>query len=340
MESKGFALGESPVYFENLPPKILAGKPFLQFRPESLRLDDDLATPVRLTLYNPTGKPVSGKVRFADEFAEITPAEHAVELQAGERRELELSIRPRKGRCDFRLRPVIAEWNGTKTVVGQAQYFNTAQVKPFEVGNFSETPEVWGKTPDGFRHGNLSGSVAAEKQSGFRLIREPGKPARGEFRAYFEPRPQEGWLGVFFPRKALKLPGIPVTMRMKLRATREMLPTSVGVLMRFRDANGKIFQYMLVPFLSPSDKEEIVMESGIDSPVSQAHRHSQWGGGDPKSFTYPLEFLGFSLNPPPQRVRDTVWDGRIEVKSIEFDCYTPQDPLFPVPQQEDATVQF
>ena len=81
-------------------------------------------------------------------------------------------------------------------------------------------------------------------------------------------------------------------------------------------------------------------ESFLDSPVTQAHRHSQWGGGDPESITYPIRFLGFSLNPTPQRLRNAVWDGRIEVEAIEFDCYMPQEPPRPVLQQQDATNHF
>ncbi len=340
LENGTFQLGREVVYLEN-PVNGIGGELFMQLRPETLRLDADLVQPVRLTFFNPSNAPVSGKVCFNDEFAEIKPEETILKLEPGERREQVFTVRPRRGQCDFRRRSITAEWNGRKIIIGHGQYFDPAKLLTVDAGGFSAASGCWEQTPGEFRHEALAGAAVPSAHSGFRAVRKKDGRSCGEFRAVFAPRPEAEWLGMFFARQPLVLPGIPVTMRLKYRADTEMLPSGAGVLFRFEDARGKIFQYGVVPFLSASDSGELLMrESFLDSPVTQAHRHSQWGGGDPESITYPIRFLGFSLNPTPQRLRNAVWDGRIEVEAIEFDCYMPQEPPRPVLQQQDATNHF
>ena len=330
-----FQPSKSIAFLEDLPFPVTISA---QLRPYSIRLDNNLSLPVKITVYAP--QKLSGNLVLDDPYAEITPNRFSLDLAKGERREFAVSIRPRPGRCDMRFRPITAAWNKQKIVIGSAQYFNSSAIKRIDAATFKTMPEAWAHSAKEFDHSALSQSRSSRSAANFSLKKDASGNVRGVFSATLPPQPAKQWLGLFYPRKPLVLPGIPVLMRFKYHATTEMLPSGVGIIFRFQDANGKTFQYGVVPFIQPSNTGEFTLrESLIDSPMGQSHQHSYWNGrGD--MIKYPITFLGFSINPTPQRLRSVPWESTIEVEKIEFDCYEPQDSTPFIYQKEDWTNHF
>ncbi|MBO5309322.1 MAG: hypothetical protein J6C40_15095 [Lentisphaeria bacterium] len=331
---QNFRPGKSISFLEDL---RFPGKISAQLRPYSMRLDDNLSLPVKFTVYAP--EKLSGELRFDDHYAEIKPERISIDLARGERREFAVTIRPRPGRCDMRFRPVTATWNKQKIVIGSAQYFNPERLLRVDGANF-RNPEVWELPAGEFDHNALSKLKENRSAAGFTVKKDAAGNVRGVFSAKLPPQPNKQWLGLFYPRKPLTLPGIPILMRFKYHATTDMLPSGVGIIFRFQDAAGKKFQYGVVPFIQPSDTGTFTLrESLLDSPMGQSHQHSYWDGrGD--RIQYPITFLGFSINPTPQRKRSVPWQSTIEVETIEFDCYEPQDPTPFIYQKADWTNHF
>jgi hypothetical protein len=339
-------LSDIPVYVEGVR-AVQHEQVLVQLQPVELRVDSGLKLPVTLAIANLKNQSIETSIVLDDPNAIIQPATIKLALKPNEVIRRDITIEPRvPTRTGFTSESVKAQVNGKTQTIGYAQYYNHNAIKTVDAGQFGQSEHFWQINSDSglFEHGKASDSVLNENQSqiAYRPIRRGDGKLWGEFTANIKPMPRKSWFGINYSRnQPFEIPGIPVKMRFKVHATTDMMPSNAGLLLHFVDAKGKGMRYEITPFISPTDKHDVlVMEEHLDSPMTNSYRHSQWNVKDSNRLYYPLKFVGFSINPTPQRDRKARWKGAIQVQAIEFDYYDPPVPVESVMQMYDPTPQF
>ncbi|MFG0247407.1 MAG: hypothetical protein ACF8OB_00865, partial [Phycisphaeraceae bacterium JB051] len=318
-------IGDEPVYLVDLPAADSASV-IAQIRPYRFRLDAGMNWRTKINLTNFSDAPQQVQVQLDDADVAFEPATFNIKIQARQSMVLPIAMRLKSSPKMGQVRPmdVSALVNGSKQLIAQVEPYDQRQIKTMTVADFSSASQRLVPQKQ-----TMADSLA--KNHSFEIVTDPtgsGKQV-GQLDFHWQTKGKPIWyVGNFNFAKPAKLAGIPTQIRIRYRATPDQCPNLLWAGIRVLDAKGRRYQFGMAPHqIVPSDKPGYqVIQTPLESPVTEKSPHSQQGGGTDGVIVYPLRFEGIFVSLAPRR--DTAeFQSRVWIEKIEADYYQPDMPV-------------